>query len=92
MPEGQELTALADWPIHTEGVVQRLLDQTPEKLQYLHEKGIMPGTKLIIKEREPFDGLVHVAVDDDVIVLSQTTTRSILLMAPAQDELDSTKA
>lgn len=79
MPDDSELTALAEWPIRKQGTIKRLLDQTPAKLQYLHERGISPGVLIIVTEHEPFDGLLHIKVGDKEYILSQTITRSILI-------------
>lgn len=79
MPDRDNLVALADWPIGDEGIVGRLLDQSPEKLQYLAQKEIKPGTTVVVVEREPFDGLTHVLINDKAHVLSQSITQSVLI-------------
>ena len=79
MPSQEHLTPLAHWPINTSGLVVRLLDQSPEKLQYLDQKGIKPGTVIEVIEREPFDGLTHLMIDDEQHVLSQSVTQSVLI-------------
>jgi DtxR family Mn-dependent transcriptional regulator len=79
MPDRDKLIALADWPLNQEGIVGRLLDQSPEKLQYLAQKEIKPGTTVLVLEREPFDGLTHVLINDKAHVLSQSITQSVLI-------------
>ncbi|CAG0963803.1 partial Iron-dependent repressor IdeR, partial [Anaerolineae bacterium] len=80
---GQEhLKPLSDWPQDKPGFVVRFLDQAPEKLQYLEEKGLKPGAIIQITKREPFDGLTHVLIDSTLHVLSQSTTQSILIAEP----------
>ncbi|MCI0709468.1 MAG: metal-dependent transcriptional regulator [Chloroflexi bacterium] len=79
MPEGVMLVSLAEFPIGKPGTVKRLLDQTPDILQYLHEKGISPGVTITVTERELFDGLTHIVIDGKEHVLGQTITRHLLL-------------
>ncbi|NDJ86093.1 MAG: metal-dependent transcriptional regulator [Chloroflexi bacterium] len=82
MPSQHHLTPLDDWPMGVKGVVARLLDQTTEKLRYLEQKGITPGSIVEVVEREPYDGLTHIEVEDERYVLSQTVTRSIMIANP----------
>ncbi|MCQ3932049.1 MAG: metal-dependent transcriptional regulator [Chloroflexi bacterium] len=82
LPGQEHLQPLADWPQDKPGVVVRFLDQAPEKLQYLEEKGLKPGAIIQITKREPFDGLTHVLIDSTLHVLSQSTTQSILIAEP----------
>ena len=79
MPEGVMLVSLAEFSVGKPGTVKRLLDQTPDILQYLHEKGISLGAVITVTEREPFDGLTHIVVDGNEHVLGQTITRHVLL-------------
>lgn len=82
LPGQEHLQPLSDWPQDKPGVVVRFLDQAPEKLQYLEEKGLKPGAIIQITKREPFDGLTHVLIDSTLHVLSQSTTQSILIAEP----------
>jgi len=79
MPDRDKLVALDNWPVGEEGVVGRLLDQSPEKLQYLAQKEIKPGTTVLVLEREPFDGLIHVLINEKAHVLSESITQSVLI-------------
>ena len=79
MPPKGDLITLADLPIQHKGIVKRLLDQSPEKLQYLHERGITPGVEIIVTEHEPFDGLIHVLIGNQSYILGQTITRHIMV-------------
>ncbi len=79
MPSDEHLIGLDELPPHQTGIIARLLDQTPEKLQYLAGKGLTPGARVIITEREPYDGLTHIQVAQANHVLSQSVTRSVLV-------------
>jgi DtxR family Mn-dependent transcriptional regulator len=41
----------------------RVSDSDPQMLRYLAERGIRPGAPLLVKERQPFGGPIHVEVD-----------------------------
>ncbi len=46
------------------GTVRRVSDQDPEMLRYLGGLGIVPGTEVLVAEKAPFDGPIHVALCD----------------------------
>lgn len=79
MPSEQHLVELDELPTNQVGKVTRLLDQSSEKLQYLEGKGLLPGAKVIVTGREPYDGLTHVEINGTAHVLSQSVTRSVLV-------------
>ncbi|MCB9438033.1 MAG: metal-dependent transcriptional regulator [Anaerolineales bacterium] len=80
LPMRGDLMPLSEWPLGKQGIIGRLLDQSPEKLQYLAQKGLKPGTIIEVVEREPFDGLTHVRVEDKLHVLSQSITCMMLIL------------
>lgn len=79
MPSQEHLVSLDQWPVGQSGVVVRLLDQAPEKLQYLEQKGLKPGAAVKVTEREPFDGVTHILIDGNSHVLSQSITEVVLV-------------
>ena len=48
--------ALSDLQPGAKGVFVRVSDSDPEMLRYLSERGIAPGDRLEVLERQPFDG------------------------------------
>ena len=80
MPAQKDLISLDALAVNQKGVIARLLDQSAEKLQYLAGKGLMLGVFLEVTKREPFDGLTYVRVNDQIQVLSQSVTQSVLVM------------
>lgn len=48
--------ALADLDVGERGVFTRISDSDPEMLRYLSERGIAPGDRFEVIERQPFDG------------------------------------
>lgn len=79
MPASDNLVLLSDVPDGKTVVVKRLLDQSPDKLQYMRTRGIELGHTIVVIEREPFDNLIHVKIRDEEHVLGQTFTRYILV-------------
>jgi len=48
-----------------EYVIGRVRDQDPELLRYLEKTGLIPGVKLTILEKAPFDGPLRVLVEKE---------------------------
>jgi DtxR family Mn-dependent transcriptional regulator len=59
------------------GTLVRVSDDDPEMLRFLTERGITPGTRLEVIERQPFDGPLSVRVGDQVHVLGAVLTRAM---------------
>jgi DtxR family Mn-dependent transcriptional regulator len=55
----------------------RVSDSDPEMLRYLGERDIVPGTRLELVERQPFDGPLFVRTSGDVHVLGSTLARAM---------------
>ena len=47
------------------GTLARVSDSDPEMLRFLAERGIRPGSKLTVGDREPFGGSVSIEVDGE---------------------------
>jgi DtxR family transcriptional regulator, Mn-dependent transcriptional regulator len=52
-----------------EGVFVRISDADPEMLRYLGERGISPGDRFAVVEKQPFAGPVFARFDDETHVL-----------------------
>jgi DtxR family Mn-dependent transcriptional regulator len=61
----------------TELVVGRVRNQDPELLRYLEEVGLIPGVKIIIKEKAPFNGPITLQVEDKEQVLGYEVASAI---------------
>ena len=57
-----EGTPLAQLEPGAAGVFVRVSDSDPEMLRYLSERGIRPGARLAVRERQPFGGPLTVEV------------------------------
>jgi DtxR family Mn-dependent transcriptional regulator len=54
--EEAELITLADVRVGAMVVLRQVGNEEPERLRYLAEQGLMPGTRLAVVERQPFNG------------------------------------
>jgi len=59
------------------GTLVRVSDDDPEMLRFLTDRGITPGTRLEVIERQPFEGPLSVRVGDEVHVLGAVLTRAM---------------
>ena len=59
------------------GVLSRVSDAEPEMLRYLAARGIAPGARFEVLERQPFDGPLFVRFGDDVHVLGGELARAM---------------
>jgi DtxR family Mn-dependent transcriptional regulator len=51
------------------GLFTRVSDSDPEMLRFLADRGIAPGDRFVVLEKQPFDGPLFVRFGDDVHVL-----------------------
>jgi len=75
----QVLTPLSEWPLGTPGVVARLLNQAPDLLRYLSEKGLVLGAKVEVVQRDPFEGPVTLRVSGAEQVISPHVAQYVLV-------------
>ena len=75
----RELTPLSEWPLNEQGMVARLLDQSPDMLRYLADKGLVVGTLVEVTERAPFDEPLHITADGSEQVIGATVAHVVLL-------------
>jgi DtxR family Mn-dependent transcriptional regulator len=64
------------------GTFVRVSDTDPEMLRFLTERGIRPGARLQVLERQPFDGPLSVRVGRRVHVLGAVLARAIRVQTP----------
>jgi DtxR family Mn-dependent transcriptional regulator len=64
MPEMASLP-LADADVDQEYIIGRVKDQDPELLRYLEKIGVIPGVKIQILDKAPFNGPVQVKLEDE---------------------------
>jgi DtxR family Mn-dependent transcriptional regulator len=71
---------LSDLQPGATGVFVRISDSDPEMLRYLSERGIAPGDRLEVLERQPFDGPLLVRFDSGDHALGGALLRMMRVM------------
>ena len=60
--EEAELITLAAAPVGATFLLRQVVDEDPERLHYLADQGLTPGTRLTVVDRQPFNGPTTVRV------------------------------
>ena len=81
----RQLTSLAEWEIDQPGTVARLVDQSPEMLRYLAEKGLVVGASVAVTARDPFEGPLTLVVDGSEQIIGLSVARHVLIHAQAAE-------
>jgi DtxR family Mn-dependent transcriptional regulator len=77
--------SLADCPVDVPQQVSRVLDQDPEFLQFVERNGLMPGSMLTVKKREPAAEAVKIRIPRrDEVSLGLAAAAKILVEAPGR--------
>jgi DtxR family Mn-dependent transcriptional regulator len=81
LPERREVR-LSDLEVGMEAVVARVSDRDPELLRYLDRLGLRPPERLLLLERGPFDGPLHVRIitSGAVSALSRRVTDEVFVV------------
>ncbi|MBI1722911.1 MAG: metal-dependent transcriptional regulator, partial [Gemmatimonadetes bacterium] len=69
--EEAELIALARAPVGPALELREVRTQDPERLRYLAEQGLIPGTRMEVTERQPFNGPTMVLAGGAMRVVGQ---------------------
>ena len=69
--EETELVALANVRVGATVVLRQVGDEQPDRLRYLAEQGLTPGTRLAVMERQPFNGPTTVRLGIETRVVGQ---------------------
>ncbi|WP_138431479.1 metal-dependent transcriptional regulator [Fodinibius saliphilus] len=62
-----------------EYMVSRVKDQDPELLRYLGKIGLLPGIKIKVKEKAPFEGPITLLVEKEEQVIGHEVARNIFV-------------
>lgn len=69
-----------------EYIVTRVKDQDPEVLRYLEKIGLLPGVKVTIREKAPFEGPITLLIEDTEQTVGHNMGEQIYLAEmPGQD-------
>jgi DtxR family transcriptional regulator, Mn-dependent transcriptional regulator len=63
------------------GTLARVSDSDPEMLRFLAERGIRPGSAVVVSEREPFGGSVSIEVDGEAHAIGAELARRMVIAA-----------
>ncbi len=72
-------TSLAQLEAGARGVVRRIRNHTPDKLRYLADHGLRPGTAVRVLSRAPFNGPVRLQVPGGEQVLGAELAQDIFI-------------
>jgi DtxR family Mn-dependent transcriptional regulator len=78
MPDSSQL-CIADLEPGNTGVVARVGEQQADRLRYLAELGLVPGARVAVAARAPFDGPLTIDVDGAPRALDQRLARTIFV-------------
>ncbi len=62
--ETPDLVALADLALGAEAEIRSVSDRDPDRLRFLADLGLTPGTRFRVTDRQPFDGPVTVQLSE----------------------------
>ena len=75
-----KLKALHSVPAETPYIVRRVKNQSPELLRYLEKQGLIPGVKVEVLQKEPFDGPVQIKVENQKITIANNIAEDIFVV------------
>jgi DtxR family transcriptional regulator, Mn-dependent transcriptional regulator len=71
---------LSEFNQNTPCIIRRVKDQNPELLRYLEKMGLIPGVKLSVLEREPFDGPITLEISGNEVTIGHNIAESIFVI------------
>lgn len=60
-------------------IIGRVRDQDPERLRYLESQGLLPGVRLSVQQRAPFEGPLTLEVEGTEKVVGHDLARTIMV-------------
>jgi DtxR family Mn-dependent transcriptional regulator len=79
-----EYTSLRDLAVGASGVVARVSDEDPAMLRYLQQLSILPGKKVTVKSRAPYDGPITLSMGRHELSIGPALAANVLI-APRAD-------
>jgi DtxR family Mn-dependent transcriptional regulator len=79
--ENRELIALADLEPGEEGEIVRLAEHDGELLHWFYEEGLVPGTRVVMREAQPAAGQFTVAVGGDERAIGERGAAGLFVKA-----------
>lgn len=75
-----KLKPLHSVPLEIPFIVRRVKNQNPELLRYLEKQGLIPGVKVEVLNKEPFDGPVRLKVENHTITIANNIAEDIFVV------------
>jgi DtxR family Mn-dependent transcriptional regulator len=75
--EETDLVPLAQVPVGTPVELRQVDDADPARLRYLAEQGLTPGARVVVTERQPFNGPTIVRLGDATRVVGDELARTL---------------
>lgn len=75
-----KLKPLHSVPLGTPFIVRRVKNQNSELLRYLEKQGLIPGVKVEVLNKEPFDGPVQLKVENHTITIANNIAEDIFVV------------
>ena len=79
-----EYRSLAEMSVGVSGSVVRVSDEDPDMLRYLAELAIVPGKRVTVKARAPYDGPITLAIGRQELSIGPALAAQVLV-APLAD-------
>ncbi|RNC84500.1 MAG: metal-dependent transcriptional regulator [Balneola sp.] len=79
VPEMASLS-VCDAELETPYIIGRVKDQDPELLRYLEQTGVIPGVKLTVLDKAPFEGPIRVLLEEEEKTLGFAVARQVYLV------------
>ncbi len=79
--EKQNLCVLSDWDLNKQAFVKAVSDDDAKLLQYLKKNALTPGSKIVITEKNDFDGSLEIKVNNKNTMQVSSIVASNLMVA-----------
>lgn len=73
------IISLAESPAENEYTITRVATQDSEKLRYLADSGLIPGVRVKILAKAPFDGPLTIKIGGQLLALDNRLARTIII-------------
>lgn len=74
--------SLTEVPQNRPYIIRRVKNQTPELLRYLEKQGLLPGVKVEVTNREPFEGPVQLKAENEKMTIGFNIAEDIFVVEP----------
>jgi DtxR family Mn-dependent transcriptional regulator len=81
--ENTELVPLSELAVGGEGEIVRLAEHDGDLLDWFYDEGLVPGTRIVVRELQEGTGEVRVAVDGDERGIAQTAALGLYVRPAA---------